>query len=192
MKFAVPSVKANEIDNSDEEMGPSNETYNERLADADAGDINFEPTIEWHNAAVGEDEDNEEAEATSVGISDARKYSAGALESHFCFVEVMQVRNLWNAWTVGLPNQLWQEILDDQRAGLERAMCAAINSLAQTFYVTLRSVSCSVDLWVREFTYANVARESLASLCSDDGSRMRSFLHALFATEGAEIDKRDV
>ena len=190
LRFAVPCRQAERIDVADEAVAPSNETYDDRRIEIDAGDINLGMTFEQLNQGAIEEQENEELEATSVCISDARKMSAGALESHFCFVEVMQVRNLWNAWTVGVDEGLWSGILAHPESGLALATKAAVDTLAKTLHQTLRNVTCHTDWWFREFAYPNGPHTSLASLCQDDNSAaMRHFLRDLLATEGTQIVK---
>ena len=185
LRFAVPCSAAERIDVADEAVAPSNETYDDRIIEIDAGDINLGMTFEQLNQGAIEEQENEELEATSVCISDARKMSAGALASYFCFVEVMQVRNLWRAWTVGVKESVYRDMLECPNMGLLFATQSALDTFGQTLHETLRKVTCRSEWWFRYFEYPNGLRASCDSLCRDNScALMQKFLRNLLETEG--------
>jgi len=156
---------------------PENERWadmQDEGADEDIGGYCHESTEDHNDEVSGET-------GMEMHIPDHVKYEQFTLTHHFCFVEIMNVKKLWWAWTVGIEKAQRQAIMADGEHGFATVERHCADMLADLLFRCCQKFHrCPQHVWQRRLEYPQSLRTSLYNL----GHRkedMRSFIKTLFA-----------
>ena len=152
---------------------------NENWADIEVGETDEDVGGYLHGSAEDENDEVSGETGMEMHIPDHVKYEQQTLTDCFCFVEIMNVKRLWWAWTVGIEKKQREAIMADKQnyPTVERHCADMLADLlfrcCQTFH------RCTDHVWRRRLQYPQGMGASFYNL-RHRKEDMRNFIDTLF------------